>query len=135
MKNVLYVLFALGLLFAPASAQQVITTQQTTDTGKVAVGTVQVAAFLITAQCPSGCFMEAFDSATIPADGTYTGSSAPAFCYAISPPASPQIWVSGSMLNPTAVPRSVNGVAVVANTGADCYHLTKATAYVSMQFQ
>lgn len=128
-----------GSAFAQTSSlgpvPQSKSTQQTTDTDVTVSGSYQITAFEMAVTCASGCLAEIFDLASPPADGTYTGSSAPKGCFPIQAPVAPSTWSLIAMLNPVAVPRSINGISVVVNTGADCYHLTKAAAYISMQYQ
>lgn len=126
------------VLCAPAMAQvapQVIHTTQLTDNGIAISGQVLVVSFQVsTNNCTTTCFAEIWDTGSIPADGTYVGASSPAFCYAIPPAASPNPWSSVAMDNGPILPRTTTGFAITVNSGADCYHLVKAAAYLSAQY-
>lgn len=120
---------------APLQTTQVMRTQQTTDTGIAVSGHILVISFeATTSNCTTTCFAEIFDSATVPIAGTYTGTTAPYFCFPIPTDSAANPFKGISMANVPVVSETVNGMAVVVNSGADCFHLTKVASYISAQY-
>lgn len=121
-----------------AASTTVIHTQSASDFSVTVAGQFVLASTEVTTKaCSTTCFLEIWDSATLPADGTYTGSNSAALCYPIPTDTTSNPWKGGSMANTPLPPRTINGFSIVVNTGADCYTLVKATTntYVSAQYQ
>lgn len=74
------------------------------------------------------------DSATVLADGTYTGANTPGNCIPVGPIVSPATSSFITMTNALGIPKTSNGIFAAFSTGADCNHLVKAPAYIAVQY-
>lgn len=145
MKRLALIAALAAMIAVPASAQvfnppldgptTLVHTNSVTDNNVTIAGQYLVSSAVVTTNsCTTTCFLEIWDSATVPADGNYTGNG-PGFCYPIPTDTLSNPWKGANMANIPEVPRSNFGVTVVVNSGADCYHLTKVPAYISIQVQ
>lgn len=111
------------------------TTQSSSDTNVLVVGNVLFfEATLSQTGSATGGWLWIVDSASVLADGTYTGTATPGNCIPVPPIMSPDTKSGATMANLLGVPQVQNGVFVAFSTGADCNHLVKSPAYISVQY-
>lgn len=118
---------------APSTAAQAAVTQLITDTNITLAGSHTLSGITITSTSASGGFAMAFDSATVPADGALVPGAAKG-CWVVPAAVSPNPAATMAMANSPSIPTTTVGLSVVFSTAADCYHLTKAAAYIQILY-
>lgn len=118
---------------APSTSALSAATQTITDTNITLAGSHTLTGITITSTSATGGFAMAFDSATVPADGALAAGAAKG-CWVVPATISPNPAATMAMANTPGIPATVNGLSVAFSIAADCYHLTKAAAYIQILY-